>query len=70
MHDRCSSGKGCGDTAGFVKMIKDKGIYPKVVGVEVINDEILSTGVAEAAKINFEATQAVLKAAWPEIAAE
>ena len=26
--------------------------------------------VAEAAKINFETTQAVLKAVWPEIAAE
>ena len=37
---------------------------------QVINDEVLSKGVAEAAKINFETTQAVLKAVWPEIAAE
>ena len=70
MHERVLPGKGCGDTAGFVKMIKEKGIDPKVVGVEVINDEILSTGVANAAKVNFEATQEVLKAAWPEMAAE
>ena len=70
MHERVLPGKGCGDTAGFVKMIKEKGVYPKVVGVEVINDEILSTGVANAAKVNFEATQEVLRAAWPEMCAE
>ena len=70
MHERVLPGKGCGDTAGFVKMISEKGVDPKVVGVEVINDEILSTGVANAAKVNFEATQEVLKAAWPEMAAE
>lgn len=38
MHDRCPSGQGIGITADFLKMIKDKGISPKVVGVEVIND--------------------------------
>ena len=70
MHERVLPGKGCGDTAGFVKMIKEKGVDPKVVGVEVINDEILSTGVANAAKVNFEATQEVLRAAWPEMCAE
>lgn len=70
MHDRCLSGDGIGITADFLKMIKDKGISPKVVGVEVINDEVLSKGVAEAAKLNFETTQNVLKAVWPEMAAE
>ena len=70
MHERVLPGKGCGDTAGFVKMIREKGVDPKVVGVEVINDEILSTGVANAAKVNFEATQEVLRAAWPEMCAE
>ena len=44
MHDRCPSGQGIGITADFLKMIKAKGISPKVVGVEVINDEILSKG--------------------------
>ena len=62
MHERVLPGKGCGDTAGFVKLIRDKGVDPKVVGVEVINDEILASGVANAAKLNFEATQEVLKA--------
>ena len=58
---------GHGDTAGFVKMIREKGIEPAVMGVEVISDEILSAGVAEAAKANFNATRAVLEQAWPEV---
>ena len=70
MHERVLPGRGCGDTAAFVKMIRDKGVDPKVVGVEVINDEILATGVANAARVNFEATQEVLKAVWPEMCAE
>ena len=67
MHDRMMPGTGHGDTAGFVKMIREKGIEPAVMGVEVISDEILSAGVAEAAKANFNATRAVLEQAWPEV---
>ena len=67
MHDRMIPGTGHGDTAGFVKMILDKGIDPKVVGVEVISDEVLPHGVAEAAKENYEATAAVLNEVWPEV---
>lgn len=67
MHDRMMPGTGYGDTAGFVKMIRDKGIEPAVMGVEVISDEILSYGVAEAAKKNYEATKAVLNLTWPEV---
>ena len=37
------------------------------IGVEVISDEILATGVAAAAKANFDATRAVLAQAWPEV---
>ena len=48
-------------------MIREKGIEPAVMGVEVISDEILSAGVAEAAKANFDATRAVLEQAWPEV---
>ena len=66
MHDRMLPGTGCGDTAGFIKLIRDKGIQPAVMGVEVISDEILSHGVAQAAKENYEATRAVLAQAWPE----
>ena len=69
MHDRMLPGTGYGDTTGFVKMIRDKGISPAVVGVEVISDEILSAGVPAAAQANFKATQAVLSKSWPEVMA-
>ena len=48
-------------------MIKAKGISPAVVGVEVISDEILATGVAEAAKANFNAVSELLADTWPEM---
>ena len=67
MHDRLAPGTGYGNTAAFVKMIRDKGIEPKVFGVEVISDAILEKGVAEAAKANYEATRKVLEEAWPEV---
>ena len=66
MHDRLAPGTGAKDTAGFVKMIKESGINPKVIGVEVISDDILSKGVAEAAKHNFDNTVKVLNEAWAE----
>lgn len=67
MHDRLAPGTGYGNTAAFVKMIRNKGIEPKVFGVEVISDAILEKGVAEAAKANYEATRKVLEEAWPEV---
>ena len=67
MHDRMLPGTGCGNTAGFLKLIRDKGVRPAVVGVEVISDEILSRGVAQAAKDNYDAARAVLEQAWPEV---
>ena len=67
MHDRALPGKGYGDTAGFVEMIKAKGVSPAVVGVEVINDAILATGVPNAAKANFDAVSELLAKAWPEM---
>ena len=67
MHDRALPGKGYGDSAGFVEMIKAKGISPAVVGVEVISDEILATGVDEAAKANFSAVSELLAQTWPEM---
>ena len=67
MHDRLAPGTGAKDTAGFVKMIKDAGVDPKVVGVEVISDEILGRGLKEAAAYTYENTEKVLKEAWPEM---
>ena len=66
MHDRLAPGTGAKDTAGFVKMIRESGINPRVIGVEVISDDILSKGVAEAAKYNFDNTVKVLTEAWSE----
>ena len=62
MHDRLAPGTGAKDTAGFVKMIKDAGVDPKVIGVEVISDEILGRGLKEAAAYTYENTEKVLKA--------
>lgn len=67
MHDRALPGKGYGNSAGFVEMIKNKGISPAVVGVEVINDAILASGVASAAKANFDAVSELLSETWPEM---
>lgn len=66
MHDRLAPGTGYGDTAGFVKMIKDKGIKPAVIGVEVISDAILAKGVPAAAAHDFAGTKKVLEQVWPE----
>ena len=51
----------------FVKMIKDAGVDPKVVGVEVISDAILGKGLKEAAAYTYENTEKVLKEVWPEL---
>ena len=66
MHDRVAPGTGYGDTAGFVKMIKDKGIKPAVIGVEVISDDILAKGVAETAVHDYDHTKTVLESVSPE----
>lgn len=70
MHDRLAPGTGYGDTAGFIRMIKAKGIQPKAVGVEVISDAILSRGVMEAASYLYECTKPILEQEWPEILGE
>ena len=66
MHDRLAPGTGCGDTAAFCRMLKEKGVEPKAMGVEVISDAILAKGVAAAAKFNFDNTVKVLQEGWPE----
>lgn len=66
MHDRLAPGTGAKDTAGFVKMIKDAGISPKVIGVEVISDAILAQGLDYASEHTFKHTLKVLEEAWPD----
>lgn len=65
MHDRLAPGTGAKDTAGFVRMIRNAGITPKVIGVEVISDEILGRGLAEASAHTFDNTVKVLEETWP-----
>lgn len=67
MHDRVLPGEGYGNTIGFLEMLRNKGVSPKVVGVEVISDEVLAKGVPAAAELNFNATRTVLMQAWPEM---
>ncbi len=70
MHDRLAPGTGIGCTADFVRMIREKGIDPKAVGVEVISDAILAKGIEQAAKETFDATKKVLEETWSEILGE
>lgn len=67
MHDRLAPGVGDKDTAGFVKMVKEAGVNPNAVGVEVISDAYLASGLKEAAKYTYDNTVKVLKEAWPEL---
>lgn len=70
MHDRLAPGTGYGDTAGFLRMIRDKGIRPKTVGVEVISDAILARGVKEAASYLYACTRPMIETIWPAILPE
>ena len=67
MHDRLAPGTGAKDTAGFVRMVREAGVSPLTVGVEVISDAILAKGVEKAAAYTYENTVKVLKEAWPEL---
>ena len=67
MHDRLAPGTGIGTTVPFVKMIREKGIKPNAIGVEVISDANLEKGIEYAAKHTYENTKKVLEEAWPEV---
>jgi len=67
MHDRLACGTGIGITADFCRILREKGVKPRALGVEVISDTILAKGVESAAQYNFDTAAAVLKENWPEI---
>lgn len=67
MHDRLAPSTGIGTTVPFLKLLKEKGIEPKVVGAEVISDEILSRGIEEASKYVYDNTIKAIKEGWPEL---
>ena len=51
----------------YFRMIREAGVSPLAVGVEVISDAILAKGVEKAAAYTYENTVKVLKEAWPEL---
>ena len=67
MKRNLAPGTGIGTTVPFVKMIKEKGIKPNAIGVEVISDANLEKGIEYAAKHTYENTKKVLEEAWPEV---
>ena len=60
MHDLLPPGASDLDTAGFVKMIKDAGIDPKVIGVEVISDQYMDKGIDYVADYTYKQIMSVL----------
>lgn len=69
MHDRLAPGAGYGDTVQFVKMVKEAGVEPKAVGVEVISDFYMAEGAKSAAEKTYAGAKKVLEEAWPELLA-
>ncbi len=68
MHDRLAPGVGVKDTAGFCKMLKEYGIKPAALGVEVISDAYLAEkGIAGTAKYTYDNAVKVLEESWPEM---
>ena len=49
MHDRLAPGTGIGTAVPFEKMIREKGITPTAIGVEVLSDEDITNRVSEIA---------------------
>jgi sugar phosphate isomerase/epimerase len=58
---RLPPGRGCGDAVGVVRALRDKGVRPQVVAVEVISDDLVSRGVDVAARTTADAARAVLR---------
>ncbi len=67
LHDRLAPQAGIGITAPFLKMLKEKGVKPSVIGVEVISDENLKKGLEYTAKYTYEKTKEMLEEVWPEL---
>lgn len=65
MHDRLAPGDGDIDLASFIAMVKDAGVQPAIIGVEVVNDELLNQGVETTARYTHKRTIEALKKYWP-----
>jgi len=66
MHDRLAPGLGAKDTKGFIQMVQEAKIQPKVIGVEVISDAYLAKGIEYTAQLTYDQTIKVLQEVWPE----
>lgn len=66
MHDRLAPGVGAKDTKGFIQMVQEAKIQPKVIGVEVISDAYLAKGIEYTAQFTYDQTIKVLQEVWPE----
>jgi sugar phosphate isomerase/epimerase len=60
---RLPPGTGHGDTVGLVRALQQHGVRPDVVAVEVISDELVTSGVDTAARTAADAARTVLAAA-------
>lgn len=66
MHDRLAPGDGDIDLANFIAMIKNAGVNPSIIGIEVVSDKLLNEGIEATANHTYEQTAQVLKKYWPE----
>jgi sugar phosphate isomerase/epimerase len=57
---RLPPGQGWGDAVGLVRALRDKGVRPAVLAVEVISDELVAGGVERAAQTVADAARTVL----------
>jgi len=67
LHDRLAPGQGFGDTVGFLKGLKEHGVQPAVIGVEVISHRLVGQGLERAAQVVYKATKDVLNESWSEL---
>lgn len=57
---RLPPGHGYGDATGLVQALRAHGVRPRLIGVEVISDELVAQGVEVAARVTGDAARAVL----------
>jgi sugar phosphate isomerase/epimerase len=57
---RLPPGHGYGDAAGLVRALRERGVRPDLVAVEVISDALVADGVGRAAQVVADAARTVL----------
>ncbi|GMA45984.1 sugar phosphate isomerase/epimerase family protein [Tetragenococcus muriaticus] len=67
MHDRLAPGDGAIDLATFITMVRKADVQPALIGIEVVNDELLNEGIETTANYTYEQTAKVLENQWIDI---